>query len=102
MLLSHKNAVIYGAGLAVFAAVARGFARAGAKLEPVYVVGHDIGGKGAFAKLPAYKVIRQLHHQPLGLFNGRKESMHMCIFVCLISERCEPADAGTKRQPRAR
>src|SRR5262245_36694221 len=32
------------------------------------------------AKLPACKVVRQLHHQPLGRFDGRKESIHMRCF----------------------
>src|SRR4029434_1626085 len=38
------------------------------------------------AKFPARKVIRQLHDQPLGLFNGRKEGIHTRPFVYLISQ----------------
>ena len=37
------------------------------------------------AELPAREVIRQVHDQPLGVFNGRKKCIHMRIFVDLIS-----------------
>jgi len=57
MLLENKNAVIYGAGGAIGGAVARAFAREGAKvflvgrtLAPLDAVAHDISSKGGAAE----------------------------------------------------
>ena len=57
MLLENKNAVIYGAGGAVGGAVARAFAREGARLflvgrrrAPVEAVAREIVSAGGFAE----------------------------------------------------
>jgi NADP-dependent 3-hydroxy acid dehydrogenase YdfG len=47
MLLENKNAVIYGAAGAVGSAVARAFAREGARL---FLTGRDLGALDALAK----------------------------------------------------
>ena len=57
MTLTNKNAVVYGAGGAIGGAVARAFAREGAKVfltgrrrEPVEAVAQDIVSAGGFAE----------------------------------------------------
>jgi len=72
MLLEDKNAVIYGAGGSIGGAVARAFAREGARVflvgrtrEKLEVVGRDIAAAGGFAEVAEVNALDEAAYKGL-------------------------------------